>query len=84
MDIDRPASMTRAHKCEKTRIMRFNLLAVAEDQVCKPFDQLEPLKRTGRAGKMVDVAYPKGWGSEVNRFSLTPVNDRCLCVPFGT
>lgn len=79
MDVVRPVLRMKMRKYggdDETASIRFNLLAIVEDQFCKLSDRLELLKRERNAleRKLNDV-YPKGWNDKVGRSSLLPTRN---------
>lgn len=77
MDVVRPVLRMKMRKYgggdDETGSIRFNLLAIVEDQFCKLSDKLELLKRERNAlERKLNSAFPGGWDNKVVRFSLIP------------
>ena len=80
MDIVRPVLRMKMRKYgggdEETGSIRFNLLAIVQDQFCKVSDQLELLRRErDTLERRLNSVYPEGWESKVViSCSLLPKN----------
>ena len=77
MDVVRPVLRMKMRKYgggdEETGSIRFNLLAIVEDQFCKVSDQLALLKRErDTLERRLNEAYPQGWENKACRSSLPP------------
>jgi hypothetical protein len=90
MDVARPALRMKMQKYGggDGENIRFNLLAIVEDQYSKFSDQLELLKREKIAlERRLNEAYPEGWGDKVRRtsFTVTPIpTDHFRWIPHFT
>ncbi|KAF9783901.1 cysteine proteinase [Thelephora terrestris] len=83
MDIVRPVLRMKMRKYgggdEETGSIRFNLLAIVEDQFCRASDQLELLKRErDKLETRLNSVYPGGWGDKAGYFSFTSIDSTLL------
>lgn len=82
MDVVRPVLRMKMRRYgggdDETGSIRFNLLAIVDDQFCKLSDKLELLRRERNAlERKLGGAYPEGWENKVGRLSPTPAQGCC-------
>ena len=85
MDVVRPVLRMKMRKYgggdAETGSIRFNLLAIVEDQFCRLSDKLELLKRERNTlHRKLNDAYPEGWDDKVGCLSPTSTGKCLSCV----